>query len=260
MTLAFSGVPVTPSDLVAEVYTPGRKGTLQNDLVAAARRRDRVAYAIHGMEELEAELSAGHPVLVLQNLALGWLPKRHYAVVIGRSADGAFILHSGQQSSMLTGAPTFRRTWEREGAWGLLVLRPDDIAASASELAWVEGVAGLEQAGRFEAAQQGYRATLRRWPRSLAARIGLANAAFAAGHIDLAEATLRDAVGEHPLSGTAWNNLAHVLAAAGRWGEARRAAVRAVELGGPESSTYEATRREIEERRQRANGAGSRAP
>lgn len=43
MTLAWSGLAETPESLVAQVYTPGREGTLAPDLVAAARRKGRLA-------------------------------------------------------------------------------------------------------------------------------------------------------------------------------------------------------------------------
>ena len=41
--LAHSGVRVTPEALVPQVYLPARHGSLQVEMLAAARRHDRVA-------------------------------------------------------------------------------------------------------------------------------------------------------------------------------------------------------------------------
>ena len=249
MALAFSGVSTTPEALASDVYTPGRKGSLQAHLVAAARRHDRLAFEIRGEEELAAELAAGHPVVVLQNVALSWLPRWHYAVVIGIDAsDGAYVLHTGPHAARRIGRRTFHNTWTRAGAWGLVVLAPERIAAGADEPRWIDAIVGLEQAGRSATAARAYAAALERWPASLAAAVGLGNAAYASRDLALAERALRRAVDSHPSSAPAWNNLAHVLAERGRTTEALEAARRAVALGGSESAVYATTLSEIEAR------------
>ena len=249
MALAFSGIDVTPDELVAEVYTRGRKGSFQTDLVASTRRHDRVAYVIRGVDELDRELVGGHPVIVLQNLGLSWLPRMHFAVVIGSTADGAYLLHSGRRQAVAVGEHTFLTTWARAGAWGLLVLRPGEIAATATERRWLDALAGLEQAGSLAAAREGYRLALLRWPGSLGAAIGLANTAYAERDLEQAETVLRDVLRLHPGAAAAWNNLAQVLADMGRLAEARAAVERAIELGGTHKETYESTLREIDARR-----------
>lgn len=249
MALGWSGVGITPTELAAEVYTEGRKGSLQPDLVAAARRHDRVAYVIEGRDELLAELAAGNPVVVLQNLGLSWLPRWHYAVVLGRdSVKGTFVLHSGREANRTVADATFFHTWERAGAWGLLTLAPQRIPATAEEQRWLDAVVGLEQAGRAEAAALAYRTAVERWPASLGARIGLANAHYAVGDLDAAEQTLRAAIVAHPSAAVAWNNLAHVLGERGRKTAALAAARRAVEIGGPDVAVYRETLGEIERR------------
>jgi tetratricopeptide (TPR) repeat protein len=249
MTLAWSRLDVAPSDLTREVYTPGRKGSMQPDLVAATRRHDRIAYVIEGSTELLAELAAGNPVIVLQNLGLTWLPRWHYAVVVGHdAANETFVLHSGREAGRAVAESTFAHTWQRGGAWGLLTLPPERIPATADETRWLAAVVGVEQAGRVEAAAAGYRAAIARWPDSLAARIGLANALYAAGDLDGAEKSLRAAIAGHPRAATAWNNLAHLLGQRGRRTEALEAARRAVAIGGPDLAVYEQTLAEVEHR------------
>src|SRR5690606_28591997 len=58
-----------PDALAPKVYLPGRKGSLQLELVGATRRAGRIPYEVDATPEaLLAELAADRPVLVLQNL------------------------------------------------------------------------------------------------------------------------------------------------------------------------------------------------
>ena len=103
--------------------------------MASARRSDRLAVPLHGLQPLLAELAAGHPVLVLQNLGLDWYPQWHYAVAIGYDLEaGTLTLHSGEQAAEVTPLATFAQTWQRAEQWGLLVLPPDSLPAAVDEL------------------------------------------------------------------------------------------------------------------------------
>jgi tetratricopeptide (TPR) repeat protein len=248
MVLGWSGVPAGPEDVAGQVFTPGREGSLSHDLVAAARRADRLAVPVQGIEPLLAELAAGHPVLVLQNLGLGWYPQWHYAVAIGYDLDaGTLTLHSGEDARLMMPLSTFARTWQRADQWALAVLPPDSLPVIADETSVLEAAISLEQAGRYEAAVAVYAGALGRWPDSLAALIGLGNARFAAGQLAGAEAAFRTAVSFHPKEAAAWNNLAHVLAEQGALTEALAAAKRAVDLGGSDAAVYRTTLEEISE-------------
>ena len=78
------GMTVTPGELIPQVYLPAREGSLQAEIVAATCRRGLLAPPVEpALDALLAEIAAGHPVLVLQNLGLNWLPRWHYAVAIG---------------------------------------------------------------------------------------------------------------------------------------------------------------------------------
>jgi tetratricopeptide (TPR) repeat protein len=244
--LGWSGVPSAPEDVAVQVMTPGRDGSLAHDLVAAARRADRLAVPVQSLEALLGELAAGHPVLVLQNLGLGWYPQWHYAVAVGYDAKAATLtLRSGDEAERVMPLATFAQTWQRAEQWALVVLPPDRLPATADATAVLHAAAGLEQAGRHEAAVAAYAAALGRWPDSLAALIGLGNARYAAGHLAAAEAAFRTAVSFHPREAAAWNNLAHVLAEKGDLHEALAAAKRAVDLGGRDAAVYRTTLNEI---------------
>ena len=115
--LAASGVKVTPEDLVPQVYLPERKGSLQVEMLAAARRHGLVSYQLAPrFEDLLRELAAGNPVIVLQNLAVGdgW----HYAVAVGYDYDsGMLVLRSGTTER---GADALHRARSRLEAQQLL--------------------------------------------------------------------------------------------------------------------------------------------
>lgn len=248
MVLDWAGVAVRPADLTASVYTPSRKGSLQPALITAARRHGRVAYPIKGLDELIAELDAGHPVIVLQNLSLPVWPRWHYAVVIGLDRDaGEVLLHSGLDPHRRTKLRAFMNTWRRADYWGLVVLPSDRLPANADDVRWVKAVAGLEQAGHYREVLSAYRTALRRWPDSIPARMGLANTHYALDDLEAAESAYRQVLARAPDYALAWNNLAQTLADQGRRSEAIDAAERAVRLGGPYKEEFERTFRAIKE-------------
>ena len=120
MMLNWSGIAIQPSDLTPEVFTPDLNGSLQSALIGATRRHGRVAYPITGSEALLAEVSAGHPVIVLVNLGLSWYPKWHYAVVIGFDFEREMIiLHSGLTANEHLNSRVFLNIWRRSKYWGL---------------------------------------------------------------------------------------------------------------------------------------------
>jgi tetratricopeptide (TPR) repeat protein len=249
MVLTWSGAPATQEKVAEAIYTPGREGTLQHDLLAGARREGRIAAPVPGLAGLLGELAEGHPVLVLQNLALDWAPQWHYAVAIGYDLDeDEIVLHSGLEPERAMSLSTFERTWARAERWGVVVLPPGTLPATAGEAEVLEAAVGIERAGRPAEAAQAYAAILDRWPSSFAALMGLGNARYAAGQILGAESAFRTAASLHPDAAPAWNNLAHVLAAQGELAEALQAAKRAVDLGGPKDAAYRETLREIEQR------------
>jgi len=247
MVLAWSGLDVKPAELTEKVYTASLQGSLQPAMIAGARRSGRLAYVISGTENLIREIAAGHPVIVLQNLGLSWIPVWHYAVAVGYDTPrDEVMLHSGLDARQRLSMPVFQNTWARAGDWGLLVLPPGELPATATEGRFVEAVLGLEKAKQPAAAVQGYRAALNHWPQNLPAVMGLGNSYYALGDLKNSEAAFRQATEAHPHEGAAFNNLAHVLLAQGRRQDALDAARQAVALGGPHQSVFRKTLEEIQ--------------
>jgi len=235
--LAASGERVTPEELVSQVYLPERKGSLQVEMLAAARRHGAVSYQLAPkFEDLLREIAAGNPVIVLQNLGLrdGW----HYAVAVGYDYDSAeMILRSGETERETMHFWTHEFVWARSGYWAMVALPPDRLPATADELRWLSAVSALERTGNARAARTAYEKFLERWPENVNAAVGLANTQHALGDLKAAEKVLREAEVRDPKSVIVLNNLAQTLSDQGRDDEALPVIERAVALGGPFSAS-----------------------
>ncbi|MDO8596119.1 MAG: PA2778 family cysteine peptidase [Sulfuricaulis sp.] len=248
--LNWTGVSVTPDQLAQQVYLPERQGSLQLEMIGASRRQGRVPYVLRPeLESLFAEVASGNPVLILQNLSFWWYPKWHYAVVVGFDLPrDRIVLRSGREQRHDIPIEIFERTWRRSHYWAMVVLSPDRLPFTAEEIPYLQAVAPLERLARWPEATTAYSAALRRWPKSLAAQMGLGNSRYALGDVRGAEEAFRQATQEHPDAGVAFNNLAQMLAEQNRWQAAHTAAQRAVELGGPQIETFRETLKQIEAR------------
>jgi ABC-type bacteriocin/lantibiotic exporter with double-glycine peptidase domain len=127
--LTFWGVPTEPQRLRQEIYLPKLRGTLPIDVVAAVRARGLQAKTYSGsLDNLKAEVAAGHPVVAFLNLGTKLIPQGHYVVVTGFDdrREGLY-LHSGLERNTFVSYDRFLKNWEKTGRWSLLVL-PRDLA------------------------------------------------------------------------------------------------------------------------------------
>jgi len=235
MALNAAGVGATPEELVDQVYLPGRKGSLQIEMLVAARRNGLVSYELEPrLEYVLREVAAGTPVIVLENYGLRVWPAWHYSVVVGYDLTaGEIVRRSGMKPRQTMPFPAFEYVWKSDGHWAMVAVPPDRVPATATEARYAGAVAALEKSGQLKNAQIAYDAMLKRWPSSLAGLMGRGNTAYALKDPAAAESAFRRAVQEHPESVAALNNLAHVLSERGKLDEALVLAERAVKLGGP---------------------------
>jgi tetratricopeptide (TPR) repeat protein len=249
MVAQAAGRLVTPEQLTPQVYLPGRQGALQVEMLTAARRQGLVPYLLApDLQALLAEVVAGEPVLVLQNLGLSLSPLWHYAVVIGYDrATQDLILHSGTTARQRMPVSTFEQTWARSGHWALRVTPPARLPATAQPEPWARAVAALERVDP-PAAYAAWATALQRWPNDRSALLGLGNTAHAMGQRERAVEAFEAATQAHPDWADAWHNLAQVRLDLGRLPAAQDAAGRAVALGGPRLATYQALQRQIAQR------------
>jgi tetratricopeptide (TPR) repeat protein len=235
MSLRAAGFAIDADALVPQVYLPQREGSLQVEMLAAGRRNGALSMTIPPrIDALVAELAAGNPVLVFQNLSLPIAPKWHYAVAIGYDLDRRdIILRSGTTERLVMPMSTFEHTWARSGYWGMVTLAPGRLPATAEEAAVVDALIAFEKNSPPAAARQTYALAVRRWPDNLTLALGLGNTAYAAGDRAAAADAFQRASELHPDSGAAFNNLAVALMELGRLTEARAAAEKALRLGAP---------------------------
>src|SRR5687768_9811785 len=141
--LVHANVKVTPDELVPQVYLPARKGSLQVEMLAAARRHGLVAYQLAPrFEDLLREIAAGTPVIVLQNLALGegW----HYAVAVGYDyPEGKLVLRSGETERQVLSFLAHETFWKRSDYWAMVAVPPSRVPATADEARWLAAIAAL---------------------------------------------------------------------------------------------------------------------
>ena len=248
MALNPAGVAVTPDALTDDVYIPGRKGSLQVEMLAAARRHGLLAYELAPeLKDVLAEVAAGNPVIVLQNLGLwAFHPYWHYAVVMGYDLQqNQILLHSGTRARRPMSLGLFEFLWKDGGRWSMVALPPGRLPASAQEAKSAAAAAALEQSGHIAEARLAYSALLQRWPADLVGLMGLGNSAYALGDLTQAEAAFRRAAAAHPLAAAAFNNLAQTLADQGKFDAALAAARKAVSLGGASLPAAQATLQQI---------------
>jgi hypothetical protein len=215
---------VEVNQLSEMLYTPKSQGTYQNDLLAATRRLGLLAVPVSNMKQLFHELNNSHPILVFQNLGLSWIPKWHYALVIGYDLkSNEILMHSGEIKNFRLKISTFESTWGRVNHWGLVILQPGTLLETATESDMVAATAGLETAGQSLFAKKSYEVILDKWPTSLGALVGLGNIYYQLNDLENSRINLKKAILAHPEASGAWYNYAIILSALKRSQEAEAA-------------------------------------
>ena len=251
--LTWAGKPEPADVLAAVTYLPGRSGTLPIDLAREIRARGLLAYPVPPrFDRLLAEVAAGHPVLLLENRGLSWAPLWHYSVLAGYDLEeGLASLHAGGAEPETAKLTTLARTWARAGSVGLLGLPAGRLPAAEDPGGVLSALADLEDAGKAEAVEQGYRTFVKRWPEDWRGAFGWGNALHALGREDLAEQAFRRAHGTAPERPEPLNNLALLALGRGDRVEAAASARLALEnasrLGLP-LETYQDTLRSVDSR------------
>jgi tetratricopeptide (TPR) repeat protein len=212
-----AGVAVSPEELKSRVYIPERQGSLQIELMAATRHFGRIPYEIDPvLGALVAELQAGRPILVLQNLGVSFAPIWHYAVVVGYLAnEEQFILRSGDKERLLIGARSFTRSWMRGNSWAIIALEPGKLPANVTPDRYLRAVAAIEATGDTANAISAYRVATEQWPQNSLAWLGLGNASYAEGEMSQAANAYEKVLEIRPGDAIALNNLSQVYLSLG---------------------------------------------
>ena len=249
--LTYSGVDVTPDDLVPLVYVPKRQGSFQVELAATARTYGRVPYIIDpSIKALAAELIAGRPVLVLQNYGLNVLPFYHFAVVIGLLPDDRIVLRSGTTKRHIMKTSQFLMSWLRPGAWAMVVLRPGELPDKVELNRYLQAVSDFEMINTPQEALPAYLAAFPLWPKNPMLLFALGNNYLKRGDLDEAISYYWQTLEVDKNHLGAINNLADALAKKGCFKEAKELIERGASLADQQSSIFidviNSTSREIE--------------
>lgn len=216
--LEAAGTETDYRTIVNRVYVPGLEGSLQVEMLAAARSFGHIAYTPPAEPQTTVlEVAAGRPVLVLLNLGLPKRPVWHYALVVGFDPQrNELILHSGQQPRSRQKAGAWLRRWDWAGRWSMVLLEPGDWPASAERERILKSFSAFEQTASARRAEVAWRTALDHWPKEPIAWLGLGNALQRQKQGAAAQAAFRRALEIDPDSLPARLNLAYSLAESGQ--------------------------------------------
>ncbi|MFA6190808.1 MAG: PA2778 family cysteine peptidase [Sulfurimonas sp.] len=234
-------------ELDERTFIPAKSGTLQIELITAARADGFLVYLLEPtLEALIVELAEHHPVIVLVNRSYSWYPLWHYAPVTGYDANAETILtHFANKPNEAVPIGTFSALWERSGNWGIVLLPPGKLPASASPNKFLNSAYDLEKLGMVNEAIISYKSALARWPEDIGLLFALGNSYYNIHQISDAEQIYRKIVSIDSTYPFALNNLADLLCHTNRSDEALKLLDQAVTDNIATQSMIEATRKEI---------------
>jgi hypothetical protein len=211
--LGATGVNATPEQLSPLVYLPGRRGSLQVEMLAAARGQGRIAYVLEpDFARVEAELAAGTPVLVLQDLGALGIRRWHFAVVVGYDPGrDVVILRSGTRRRQVERRTDFLRSWQAGGHWAAVVTPPERPPATATGSGFIRALADAERSLPRGAIEAGHAAALERWPTDPLVLLANGNDAYADQRLADATRLYRTLLDRDPGNVAGRNNLASAL-------------------------------------------------
>ncbi len=234
-------------ELDARTLIPAKEGTLQIEMVIAARSNGLVVYPLEPTyKALFGELQANHPIIVLVNRSFSWHPLWHYAPVIGYDEKQRRIhAHFSDQPNEALSLSTFAALWERSRNWGILPLPPSELPASISVKQFLRAVYAFEKSGNSDGALVAYKSGLKHWSDNEDILFALANGEYNASHLMEAEESYRKLLTLNPTHPLALNNLAMLLAQSGRSDEGLKMLDKVVSEDPKINALIKASREEI---------------
>lgn len=234
-------------ELDERTLIPAKGGTLQVELVSTARANGLLVYPLEPtFDALLSELGKQHPVIVLVNRGYSWYPLWHYAPVTGYDeGKHTILMHFSDRPNEKLPIATFAALWKRSANWGVVLLPPGQLPASASAKTFLRSAYDLEKTGMTDEAIIAYQSALLRWPKDIDIHFALANAYYHSHQLTKAEQSYRKLLSLEPAHPLALNNLADLLCRTGRSNDALRVIRKAVTDNIEMQSIIKATRKEI---------------
>ncbi len=221
--LVTEGINITPEDLANDIYLPGREGTLQVELLAAARLAGLIPVAPGpGPEAMVDTLSSGKPVLVFLNIGSPSNPHWHYAVLVGYDPERQrYTLRSGTTRRAQFSARRFLTAWDWGGRWSRVLLAPGESVDGVTRDAYEAAMVDVSESADSDFVLGAFRGAVNLYPDSGLLWNGYGNAAWKAGEDREALAAFRRLRTLEPASVAALNNIATVYLEAGCSRQAR---------------------------------------
>ncbi len=159
------GVISSPGLVDERMQQLAKEQSPQAGLEAVARSYELLVYPLPGnLDALMQQVSAGHPVLVMQDRLFGG-PGSQFAVLVGYDQrERTLVLRSGNTRRWYTSFASFDDAWGEAGRWAVLVQPTNQLPAQPVEQVWLQAARDLQQQGRGEAAQRALRAAQQAWP------------------------------------------------------------------------------------------------
>lgn len=211
--LESAGTAPAYDQVVDQVYIPELEGSLQVELMAAARGFGRIPFRIAGdLESVLTEVQAGHPVLILQNLGARSLSAWHYAVVIGHDRDkNRILMRSGTEQRLAVPTGRWLRQWGRAGRWAIVVLEPGRLPATVRRSSALRALADFDDQADGTSRLPAWQAAVKQWPDEPLVWMGRGNARYSLGQLESAAEDFEQALATRPDYWPARLNLARVL-------------------------------------------------
>lgn len=159
------GVISSPGLVDERIQQLAKGQSPQAGLEAVARSYELLVYPLPGnLDALIQQVSAGHPVLVMQDRLFGG-PGSQFAVLVGYDQrERTLVLRSGNTRRWYTSFASFDDAWSEAGRWAVLVLPTNQLPAQPVERVWLQAARELQQHGRGDAARRALRAARQVWP------------------------------------------------------------------------------------------------
>lgn len=170
-----------PFELVApRLFLPGRKGTIQLDMLGVARTYGLTPHVIGpSLSDLIREVAAGRPVIVLENFGFSWLPIWHYATVVGFDLDKHTVIRkSSVRERSVTPMAVFENIWKAEGYWGFVLLQPGEMPTRVERDRWFLDLSESERFMTYPDAERSWRSYAARFPSHGLGHAALGNVLF----------------------------------------------------------------------------------
>lgn len=159
------GVISSPGLVDERIQQLAKGQSAQAGLETVARSHDLLVYPLSGnLDALMQQVSAGHPVLVMQDRLFGG-PGSQFALLVGYDQrERTLVLRSGNTRRWYTSFASFDDAWGEAGRWAVLVMPTNQLPAQPLKPTWMTAAQELQDQGRTAAAQRALRTAHQVWP------------------------------------------------------------------------------------------------